>query len=164
MLDSLQVLCVCVRGMPACVAAQPGMTALKEPCLQTGLSDWNHSSQRHFYCLSDVTAGLVIGFLTLAVLAERVEQQIRQKQRLDREWERTKKYLLFPIAHEVSDDTSVCLWLISMANVSTTNTLLKEKASKSSKVHIHFRTVSVQWMNLVTREPLKTPLGLNMLT
>lgn len=46
-------------------------------------------------------------------------------------WGRTKKSRLFPTAHEVSDDTSVCFWLISMVNVPTTNTLFREKKPSS---------------------------------
>lgn len=41
---------------------------------------------------------------------------------------------MFPKAHEVSDDTSVCFWLISMVNVSTTNTLFEVKGTESPDV------------------------------
>jgi len=46
------------------------------------------------------------------------------------------KSLLFLIAHEVSDDISVCLRLIGMENVSTTNTLFRWRVRQSTSVFI----------------------------
>lgn len=45
-------------------------------------------------------------------------------------WGARQKHL--STAHEVSDDSSVCFWLVSMVNVSTTDTLFEEAAAAAS--------------------------------
>lgn len=73
-----------------------------------------------------------------------VADKSEKKKRLDAESKRTKKSLLFPTAHEVSDDSSVCFWLISVVNVSTTNTLFEQREATSPDVQISSRTVCAE--------------------
>lgn len=61
---------------------------------------------------------------------------------------------MFLKAHEVSDDTSVCFWLISMVNVSTTNTLFEVKGTESPDVKTQSGLSGFFVNYMVTRFPL----------
>lgn len=103
------------------------------------------------------TLTLVSANIALSQSSQRVYKEIRKKKKLDKEWKRTKKSLLIPIAHEVSDDTSVCLWLISMENVSTTNTLLGKKQASPPMCASVSRLCLCSEQILWPRRPWKAP-------